>query len=212
MTINFSGMHHISQGERLYEPINDLLIILAALTHAASLMLGGTTHRTPKPTARIGTRQFDYDFVIPLRGPLEHALHDTKPGFIDIGMTKDRSPIPNVQAETKGLDRVGANITAPIFLTYFEPYNQWLDTYFGRDTLRTWPASLKFGRIVRNSIAHHGIDIRDPAAPSAGWRNLSYSYANQGARIIGTDMRLGDILGLMFEIDDDLDLLGAPVL
>jgi hypothetical protein len=71
---------------------------------------------------------------------------------------------------------------------------------------------LNFARVVRNSIAHHGIQIRDPNSPLVTWRGLSYNYADNGKKIIGVDMRIGDVLGLMFEVNEELDHIPAPIL
>ena len=107
---------------------------------------------------------------------------------------------------------IGDTIIAPIFLMFFEPYNDWLDDTYGRGSAPTWPPVLNFARVLRNSIAHNGIHFRNPEAPPVSWRTLSYGPANEGKKIIGRDMSLGDVLGLMFEADEALRALNAPIL
>ena len=99
---------------------------------------------------------------------------------------------------------------APIYLMFFERYNDWLTETYG-DAIN-WPSTLNFARVVRNAIAHGKINIRNPATLPVTWKGLSYGYPENGRTIIGTDMRLGDVLILMFEIDGELTKLNAPVL
>ena len=56
----------IIPGDRLFEPVRDLLIILSAVAHASSLMVDGSTHKRQKPVMRCGTRWPNYSLAIPL--------------------------------------------------------------------------------------------------------------------------------------------------
>lgn len=203
-------------GDRLFEPVRDLLIILSALAHASSLMADGSVHKMPRPVMRLGTRWPDYSLAIPLRGPLENALADKQPTYIEIGITSDiaenAKELPDAKLRTGGLQAVMAHISAPIFLMFFERYNDWLNAAYGRDSTEKWPATLNFARVIRNACAHGAITFRNPNANSVKWRDLTYSPADNGKPIIGTDLKLGEILALMFDASDTLDGLGVPVL
>ncbi len=176
-------------------------------------MVDGNTHKTPKPVMRVGTIWPDYSLAIPLRGPLEYALTERAPTSIEIGIITDAKEnakeLPAAKLRTGGLHGVVAHITAPIFLMFFERYNDWLDDSLGK--AENWPPTLNFARVVRNSIAHGKIKIRDPAAPAVTWRGLTYSYADNGRQIVGSDLKLGEILALMFDANDALEAVSKGV-
>lgn len=183
-------MHRINYGERLFSPTNDFLIIFSAVSHAASLMVDGKTHNSANPSARINTTQFDYAFVLPLRGPLEHALKGTTPEYIEIGMTPNTDEIlEHAKIRTTGLNAAD---------TYGDGMN--------------WQPTLNFCRVVRNAAAHGSINFRNLRAPSVVWRGLSFGPADNGRQIIGGELRVGDIIGPMFEANEELDRMGAPIL
>jgi hypothetical protein len=71
---------------------------------------------------------------------------------------------------------------------------------------------LNFARVVRNAIAHGKIEIRNSNAPPVTWRGLTYSYADNGKQIFGTDLKLGEIVALIFDASDALDGIDAPIL
>jgi hypothetical protein len=91
LPVTFSSKRRMVPGDRLFEHVNTLLIMLAALGHATSLMVGGRTHMDPRPVMRIRTRWPDLGFAAPLRGPLEHALAGTVPESIEIGIMTDQN-------------------------------------------------------------------------------------------------------------------------
>jgi hypothetical protein len=209
---NLIRKYKILPAERLFTPINDFLIILSAISHASSLMVGGTTHSVPWPGMRLNALRMGYAFAIPLRGPLELALEEKTPGFIEIGiLPDDRVPLKNAKLKTRGLTQVMNHLITPIYLMFFERYNRWLKQTYGYDGIN-WPPTLNFARVVRNAAAHGKIKIDNKKAGPVTWRGLSYDHTNDGRTIIGTDLGVGDILGLMFEIDEELKKINAPVL
>jgi hypothetical protein len=209
--INYIGTHSINRGDRLFEPINIFLIIFSAVAHAASLMVDGKTHRTERPAARMQTYRYSYAFALPLRGPLEFALSNQRPDCIQIGMTSDTdSEVQDAKIHTAGLHPSMNGVIGAVFLMFFERYNEWLKSNCGDPV--NWPEPLNFCRIVRNAVAHGGIHFDNARAPTVAWRGLSYGPAQNGRQIIGADILAGDLLGLMFEANDQLDRMGAPVL
>ena len=216
LTLGEFTPREINPGSRLFSPVRNLLIILSAVAHASSVMADGSTHKIAKPVMRAGTRWTNYSLAIPLRGPLENALMGTQPTTIVIGIITDAAAnaeeLPNPRIRTGGLHGVMANVIAPIFIMFFERYNDWLTDTLGRGSADTWHPTLNFCRVVRNAAAHGSINFRNPSAPSVSWRDLTYSPADNGNPVIGTDMQIGEILALMFDADDALTENGAPIL
>jgi hypothetical protein len=204
----------LSPGDRLFEPIYNFLIILASISNAASLMVGGDTHTHTNPVMRVSTRWPDLGLALPLGGVLQHVLNDVTPKEIHIGIITRPGllaiPMPNIKFQTSGYETVLAHVIAPIFLSFFERYNVWLTA--NRGDAKKWHPTLNFARVIRNAAAHGKIEIRNPASAPAVWRDLSYGYAQNGARIIGTDLKFGEIIALMFEADEALDSDNVPIL
>jgi hypothetical protein len=204
----------LKPGDRLFTPISDFLILLAAIGYSASLLVGGSTHTTPNPVARVSTRWPDLGFAVPLGGVLQHALTNKTPSEIHIGVITDPAtlapPLPNAKIQTAGYESTMTHAISPIFLMFFERYNVWLTDNLGDGI--NWPPTLNFARVVRNSVAHGAISIRNPNTPSVMWRGLTYSHADNGAKIVGTDLKFGELIALMFDCSDVLDSSGVPVL
>jgi hypothetical protein len=211
----FIHKYTIQQGERLYAPLNDFLIILSALAQATSHLVGGTTHTSHYANMRINAPAVGHAFGVPLRGPLERALQNQPPAFFEIGTIPPADPavpLQNAVFHTKGLERTVTHLISPIFIMFFERYNDWLDLNLGRDAHTTWPTTLNFARVIRNAAAHGKITIRNPSAPPVTWKNISIGPADNGCEIIGHDLRVGDVIGLMFEVDAELDRINVPIL
>jgi hypothetical protein len=187
--------------------------LFSYLVLAGSLIKGGSTHTEQKPVMRINARLLGHAYAVPLRGPLEHALNNTAPTLIEIGITPlaDQSPpMQGIVAQTTRLAPILTHVISPIFLSFFERYNMWLTTNL--DAVN-WPMTLKFARVVRNAVAHHGtIKIKDPSTPPVTWHGLSYSHTDNEKKIVGFDLEIGEFLGLMFEVKEELDGLAVPIL
>jgi hypothetical protein len=213
-SVNFIDMLRVNPGDRLFSPINDLLIILSAISHASSLIVDADVHTDPHPAMRVNTSQFDYAFVLPIpirSGPLEQALREKTPAYIEIGTTSnDDIELEGAKLKTRGLNEIAVHIISLVFLAFFDQYKDWLDENMGRAI--NWPPTLNFCRVVRNACAHGAVHIRDPSAPPVTWRGLSFGPADNGRQIIGQDLRIGDMIGLMFEANKELDRVGAPIL
>src|SRR5262245_10229856 len=83
----FIGMHRINPADRLFTPINDLIIILSALGYSFSVIAGADKHIEPNSTMLLDTQQMNYAFVLPLGDALKQAFVDESPQYIEIAMT-----------------------------------------------------------------------------------------------------------------------------
>jgi len=105
-------------------------------------------------------------------------------------------------------------MVAALFVYHFEMCHFWLKANNKSDTTH-WAMPLKFGRVVRNALAHGGqIEItprqNQPVPAPVTWCSLTYSMADNGKMILGTDIYGADLISLMIEVDDEIVLLGAP--
>jgi hypothetical protein len=156
------------------------------------------------------SRNLGVIIIVPLSGAIQFAVEDSLPDFIAIGMKQWFGPSPQSKIQTSATEAVMMHLIAPIFIMFFERYNEWMTVNHG--DAAGWPQALNFARLVRNAIAHGSITIRNPRAAPVEWRGFSYTAADNGRKIVGQDLRIADVLYLMFEASDQLDALKAPVL
>jgi hypothetical protein len=204
------GKQVILPGDRLHEPITNLLVLLAGLSFATSVLVDSTTHKLPNPIGRVQTRWPDYGFLLPMGNVLQNMLSNKIAPLIEIGIMADpvhlAEPMPKVKIEASFVP-LTPYLMGPVFLAFFEPNIEWLN----REPAHRHP-TLDFGRVIRNAVAHHGkILFKNQKAESVSWRDLTYGPGDNGRRVIGTDLHMGEIIALMFDCDDVLTALGAPI-
>lgn len=87
------------------------------------------------------------------------------------------------------------------FVSYFEYIKEIVKDKYGNDC-NHWPEVLNFGRVIRNSFSHKGIiNFYKENAPSVKWRNLEYSYNDNGRAVLFNDITPVEVVLLMEEID-----------
>ncbi|MBV8187173.1 MAG: hypothetical protein JO339_08035 [Alphaproteobacteria bacterium] len=96
-------------------------------------------------------------------------------------------------------------------LVFYERYRPWLQGRFGRET-KARPEFWRFCWAIRNAAVHHQgrINFTNSTAAPVTWRGLTYSPADNGKQVFGTDLSVGDLMFLMLGMSDELDTLGAP--
>lgn len=198
------------QGERLFQPLYDFIIMAAALIYACRSVTDEPVPVEEGMNLELHSHKLGIAIIVPLSGAIQFALGKDLPDFIALGVKPRPDPTPLSKVQTPATDAVMLHLIAPIFLMFFERYNEWMTANHG-DAVN-WPETLNFARLVRNSIAHGQIHIRNPRAPPVKWRGFNYSAADNGRKLIGPNLRVADILYLMIEADEELDKLNAPVL
>jgi hypothetical protein len=110
---------------------------------------------------------------------------------------------------TMGFRRLAEHLLSPIFVEFYESYRQWVFDQFG--PADKWPEVWRFARVIRNALSHGGkVSIERKNERPVKWRNTSYSYANNGEQVIHEAVSVGDLIVLMFDLDDALDEAGCP--
>jgi hypothetical protein len=194
---------------RLHPYLSNLLIVTAGIGKALNLTANVYPHGD---FSWFNSRQFPVTVVLPMSGTIEAALQQQRIDVFPVSFV----PVRTQGAFGLGLDSKVSNsifvdTIVPVFTTFFEDNVEWLQENVNRDKTK-WPGVMGFARVVRNAIAHGGsININDPAATPATWHHLSYGHAQNGQRIIGTELIFGDIMILMFELSDELDRRGCPI-
>jgi hypothetical protein len=202
---------------RLHERLNNLLITNSALCIAAYYLLHGAAKFKPGEHMAWVCKQLDIEIKLPLHGPLEAALSNKMLDLIRLTcLPRERDPWPaplfKSPAVTYGLTNVSANMVAPIFVEFYEAYCDWIFKRFHKP--KNWPPVWRFAHVIRNSVSHGGLIDIDPRDDPSPWYGLTYSSADNGHRPMGglnPDLGAGDILILIFEMNDALDELNCPI-
>lgn len=195
-------------------PLCDFLV-LHACTVKAMVAVMGLPQQNLDPLAPLKTAEGS-QMLVPVHGPIEVTMQGREPEFMMIieKTDLDLDGLPGLKGSkaftAPGFIRTLNHLMGPIFIMFFEAYNDWLDKVLG-DAVN-WPPTLNFARVIRNCAAHHSIKIRNPGAPAVTWRTMSYGYKDNGRNVIAEDFELGDLVALMLDVDAELDALGAPIL
>ena len=120
-------------------------------------------------------------------------------------LTFDAHPInqnpPSHPLNLTGLQGVHGSMIANAFVKYFEMNRSLVESKYTKDT-RLWPMTWNFGRVVRNALAHNGgIKIDNINSPPVTWKNLTYSYLNNGKQILYCDVTAVELILLMADMD-----------
>ncbi len=205
----------LRQGQhRLFSTVSAYVLFNACVVRSIRTMIRrpnwviGDLVWTPGQFTRLNSLQFPVEVRLPEVGPIEQMVTGTTPTSVMVGF-EPAAKLPVHQTMNAG----GTNfdILGALFTTFFEAGKEWLLANVNADPQK-WPSIWRFGRVVRNSIAHGGkLDFRNANAAPENWYALTYSPASNGKRIIATDLGPADLLILLFEMSDALDALGAPL-
>jgi hypothetical protein len=195
---------------RLHDHLYNFLVSLSSLCIAFQILKHGRNYPdfAPGTNATIDSFQFDMRVKVPNFEPLLVALDDRHPDAIEIEFLRGRES-PLRVGDPVPFQRILLNLMAPIFVQFFEDYKHWIDATFGNTD--NWPEIFNFARLVRNAFSHgNRLTIWNESAKPARWHNLTYDHSHHN-RPIGLDLTIGDILILMFEMNDELDIRRAPI-
>lgn len=214
--ITFKGEH------RLHDRLNTLLVVNQSMVMACYYLIKGRATFAEGETASHQCRQLNIKVRLPIFGPLEAALGARYPDKISV--TFEECVIEGPYNEwAAGLGRSGPiyyglmsaapHIAANTFVEFYEAFSDFIYDKYGK--VKNWPAFWRFARVVRNSISHGGkVAIDNEKDEPVEWYGLRYSFANRGHPIIGVpfaDLNVGDLIVLMFEMNDFLDAEGCPI-
>jgi hypothetical protein len=144
-------------------------------------------------------------------GLVAHTLRGPPIVSFPIDIEPKNVPTPQNAQSTSAFEDLLHNAIAPPFVNYYETWNEWLITNVSTDPYQ-WPTVWNFARIVRNAATHgYNVNWNNDRAPAISWHHLTYSASDNGRPLIGAELRLGDLLVLMFEMDSELDRLGCPI-
>lgn len=189
---------------RFYEFLNTTSLFTAVLYQ-------GLVHRPAdlELQASLACKVYDKEILIPIYNLVRIAVNYGEPAILDFTVIDTPPPVEGEGSwTTQGFHALGWSVIKGQFVMSVDP---WLDWQKSKSSnYHSWPPVLNFCRVIRNAIAHGGkINIDSPNAPTVKWEGLTYGHA-QNKWAISNDIGQGDMIALLFALDDELTQIGAP--
>jgi hypothetical protein len=209
-----SGIRVLNKDQhRLFDPLYKLLIIVDGIGLGMAAALLGRIEQGFYSQAT--SNEFGLFVKFPYLTPtaslargepmieIAFAFHPTHPQPVLDGQTRT-----TVQGHGQNV----LEAVTPVYVDFWEKHRRWIRRTCGTESYK-WPPIFEFARMVRNFISHHAghVHFDNQNAPAVTWHHLRYSSADEGKRVVGTDIQLAELIILLFEIGDELDRLGCPL-
>jgi hypothetical protein len=199
---SLSGTRKVNKGDRLYDALFNIHLGFECVLSA---ICAKDEKQFNAPLLSV-SQQFPTSPTLPYSNLVQHAIDGTKPDSLSV--TFDQTTIPTHATQMTESLSIYETILAPIFVTFVENHSSAIVAKYGNN--HSGPQIYNFGRVIRNCLSHGGeIYFTSPKYTAVTWHNLTYSYADNGKRVIGTDLSVGDLIILMFEMSDELDAVGV---
>jgi hypothetical protein len=160
----------------------------------------------------VGCIQYPAEIKLPWNELLQTALKNSEPRKFEIIFAPKHSRRTIFRVKTMGLAKIWGMTVGSLLGDFYEGYRDWLEQNVNKNPYK-WPSVWNFGRIIRNSVAHGGaIYFINPKAAPVKWYDLEYGPTDNGKPVLFNDMAMGDFIALLFEMSNELDKLGAPII
>lgn len=190
----------IFKNNGLFTELHTLSIALQGMGVTSELILTGNVNHKPGDFLTIEAKHLDIQIRIPMVGPIQAALANTEPVFIEIEVIEGRKKGVDFLYATSGFQKFVDAIFLPSLVSYFEKYKyEIIEKYSaGRDT---WPNTWQMGWAVRNAASHNGRVFNSKTAKAVFWRELTLSPCDAPHKNLLQLINGGDILILMLEME-----------
>lgn len=197
------GVVRISDdGTSLLSLVTDIVIVLDAVFIAFHVVENLPNNANPGDYVTVELTSVYKSIRLPVAQPFVVAVAEKRPSFIDLTI-EDVSNPPAYSSWTGGLQSVSMHAITPAFVAFYESMKHRISDKYGRT--RNWPPGLLFFKTVRNAISHGGqVRINDANEAASAWRGVRYDQNDNGRPIIGTELRLGDLLVLMLDVHAEI--------
>jgi hypothetical protein len=187
--------------DKCFDDVANYLITMIALTLTTELYVQGYASRyAPNDRAILETKQVGKRLVIYPHTLLDEMYANRWPTRLIV----EEEPIQIPTSATLNLgifERQFLALERSMFINYFEHQRPHIDAKHHGDTTR-WPAEWNFARIVRNALAHNDeVVFSNLQAVPVNWHGLTYSPADNGRKILHSDLWPADLIYLLRELD-----------
>jgi hypothetical protein len=192
--------YKILKNSDLFLEFSTLLIALQGVCISSELILTGTINHKQGDWLTIEANHLDLRIRLPLVGPIQAALANSSPEFMEIEVIQGRDKDVEFLHTTSGFQKFVNSIFLPFLVSYFEKNKIYISTKFpaGRDT---WPDAWQMGWAVRNASSHNGSVFTKTTTKPIHWNGLRFSPNDEPHKNILSLVNGGDILVLMLEME-----------
>lgn len=192
--------YKILKNSDLFLEFNTLLIALQGVSVASELILTDKITHSQGDWLTIEAKYLDLRIRLPLVGPIQAALTNLLPEFMEIEIIQGRDKDSEYLHTTSGFQQFINLIFLPFLVSYFEKHKSYISNKFpaGRDT---WPDSWQMGWAVRNASSHNGRVFTKKSVKSIHWNGFRFSPNDEPLKNILKLINGGDILVLMLEME-----------
>jgi hypothetical protein len=183
---------------------DDVVVYLVALqgfVHSTEIYNRGSAVRWPMDdAAEIHAKQMQMSLTWAPTELMKVVCANQRPTFINFEIA-DQPIEPNAVLSLGAVEPLLFSFGQAMITNYYERY---LDEVQGAYTKSSanWPSLWRFGRVVRNAMAHGGrIRIDKKNAAPVNWRSLSYAYEDNDRLVLHGDIWPGDLVYLLKEMD-----------
>ncbi len=194
---------HLNSSHRLLDDFNNISIVLASVAISIQYLQSGSAIYNHGDYAALDGKCGE-SIRIPLHGPVQVAMTNQYPSYIDI-VIEGNTGVQNVgQQRIAGLNNAIDGIISPYFVNFYEKHQSDARNHFGT-TYDIWPSEWRIGWVLRNAFAHDGkVHYRNLNTPSVIWRGITVSPANQGEVVMRNIADVADLLILLIDMDNVL--------
>lgn len=190
----------ILKNSGFYTELNTLLIALQGMGVTSELILTGKVNHKPGDFLTIEAKHLDMQVRVPLVGPIQTALANIDPAFIEIEVIEGRKKGVDFLYVASGFQKFNDAIFLPFLVTYFEKYKHEITEKHSADR-NSWPDAWQMGWAVRNAASHNGRVFTAKTAKAVFWRELTFSPHDETHKNLLQLINGGDILLLMLEME-----------
>ena len=196
------------QGDRLFDAMWQILQLLGSLVTAWS----STDAEAPKPEEyQPASPRFRTVLRLPIPDVVEYSLHNVVP--IRITFRVGDLPAQFKNDTFSGPSHQISDLTdlcvSVVFVNSYEIYKPFMQKTWG-NSAKEWPPTCAFARVIRNCLSHSGAIAIDQGTTGGKWRKFSYSRADDGRQVLGTEIYAVDLIYLLLDFAAELERAKAP--
>jgi len=164
----------IPKNSGLFTELSTLLIALQSMAVTLELIATGKVNHKPGDFLTIEAKHLDMKVRVPLVGPIQAALANIDPDFIDLEVIEGRGKDVDFLYITSGFQKFIDTIFLSFLVMYFEKAKSQIMGKFSESSV-SWPDAWQMGRAVRNAASHNGTVFNSKNRKAVFWRELTFS-------------------------------------
>jgi hypothetical protein len=185
-----------------FDELNTLITATAALTIACELSVPGKSNQATDNYLTIECLRANARVRLPIADPISAVLADRRLDIIYVSVLDGRNEEPEYFHQSARFASLMDALFQPFVIHYYERHVGDIRMRHSENRA-VWPPAWQMGWMVRNAVSHGGcVHFTDPTQRPVRWAGLEVSPREQGARILGSILNYGDLILLMFSMEE----------